>query len=690
MNDAAMIADPGQSNPTSGDTPGVSAPDIVSDLSLAPDHRAYLNSAAITDAILDAAGVISLAPGTPGGGIAFPWHDGNGQRAYQFRPDTPPADGPKYIWPKDKSTFLWKLRDPGDGPVVFVEGTKQALAVASWAPTDFAVYGMAGCWGWSKAQLGFAYGRVVYVLLDGDAATNLDVYTAGETLAERLNVEGAADVLFARLPVTGKDGADDYLASLDPDQRTERLSTLVQRAEPKPAKRRPAGKRAKTDFHAPDGSLLAEKLAFAIMDDTPALISLEGQPAFYADGVYVARKDGLASRMVHHLGDAHRSGQVETVRQVLTAHLDHMGRVETELSAEPIICVNNGMLDLRTGQLSPHGPEWMATHKVLCDYDPDCPTPVYDQWCRDVGISDQLEALEELTATLLDRTRYPTRAMFLYGPSRSGKGTWSRLMKAIVGQRFCSALSLHDLSDDKFASANLYGKLLNVGADLSADEVKDTSKFLQATGEDLVHANRKYGSEFDFMNTALFVFIANAVPPINNASKAFINRVVPFEFAVTFEDHVDDRWEAAMVGQELPGILAKWVAAWQRAKARGRLADAKPEVMAHFVQATDQVAQWAAECLTVYAGQLAEANNLGADQVLFPERFATTGRDAYLSYKRWAEENGRGVIGKQAFLARIRNVAGVREVRTGPNKAKALNVRIAGIGDGPQLLAINP
>ncbi len=202
---------------------------------LTQEHRAYLNGAAITDETLEAAGVHS----TPNG-IAFPYRDGD-REVLNLRPDNPGEGSPKYVWPKDTPLLFNVLRDSGRGPVLVVEGTKQALAVASWAPPEYAVYGMNGCWGWSKCVLDVFEDRKVFIVLDGDAAESSDVYTAGSRFSEALALEDA-EVAFVRLPVQGKEGADDWLASLSEDRRTSRLAKLITRAKPKPADRKPAQK----------------------------------------------------------------------------------------------------------------------------------------------------------------------------------------------------------------------------------------------------------------------------------------------------------------------------------------------------------------------------------------------------------------------------------------------------------------
>ena len=214
-----------------------------------------------------------------------------------------------------------------------------------------------------------------------------------------------------------------------------------------------------------------------------------------------------------------------------------------------------------------------------------------------------------------------------------------------------------------------------MAADLSADEVSDTGTFKMATGEDPVNANRKYGAQFVFTNRALFAFSANEFPPVNDNSRAYLNRVKPFSFPVSFEGRENPRIEAAMVANELPGILAKWTAAWQRITERGGYQPTNADVQAKFEQASDQVAAWASEHLTVYAGQLATDVGIDPDAATFPDKFTTQGRPLYRAYRSWCEQTGHKPLAERRFLERVRTkLAGVRDVRRSSDRNAALNV----------------
>jgi DNA polymerase family A/Domain of unknown function (DUF3854) len=205
-------------------------------------HRAYLNEHAVRDEVIASQGIRS-----DGDSIVFTWREDD-RVTEQRRPW--PGDAGVYYWEPGQKLHLNILRDPGPGaPVLLTEGTKQSLAVASWAPAEYAVYGMPGCYGWvTKGELDlhrFA-GRQVLIMLDADAADNLDVYEAGERLAHELSMEEPPAVAsFVPSPAWGKDGIDDYLGRLAAGRRADRLAKLLTVTQARPADRKPTRRPAR-------------------------------------------------------------------------------------------------------------------------------------------------------------------------------------------------------------------------------------------------------------------------------------------------------------------------------------------------------------------------------------------------------------------------------------------------------------
>lgn len=106
----------------------------------------------------------------------------------------------------------------------------------------------------------------------------------------------------------------------------------------------------------------------------------------------------------------------------------------------------------------------------------------------------------------------------------------------LVGPRAVSGMKLQDLESDQFALADLYGKRINIDADVSDEYVPSVSNLKRLTGRDPLQANLKYGKRFTFINQALPVFSGNTLPTVGERSRAFMARVVPVSFHIPVKD----------------------------------------------------------------------------------------------------------------------------------------------------------
>lgn len=184
--------------------------------------------------------------------ILFPWVSEEGRTEYQLRPDNPTDDTRgrprKYVFRTGMQPVLWAVRPvPGAKKMIFVEGTKQCLSAAFYAPPDIAVFGISGCRSWQQGgtpipDLTTVDGCEVVVILDTDAATNPEVYDAGADLARVLDMEGATSVTFTRMFGNGKAGLDDILGSRPAGKRADYLARIIASAKAKPADAKPRRK----------------------------------------------------------------------------------------------------------------------------------------------------------------------------------------------------------------------------------------------------------------------------------------------------------------------------------------------------------------------------------------------------------------------------------------------------------------
>jgi len=694
------------------------------DLPLTAEHAELLALHAVTPTIARSAGLYSVTDveHLPGGfecygeaavpSIVFPWREPDGREVLQLRPDVPvEVDGEerKYLFLTGGAAQLGEFRPlPPPKKMLIVEGTKQALAAAAYAPPDVAVYGIPGCQSWMSEgvpthHLAEAAERHVVILLDADAATNPEVYQAGVRLASACMSEGALSVEFVRLPGGKKAGLDDILGTRAADRRTDYLSRLILAADGKPAATKPKASRQKGAFFGDDG-LLVRTLADAVRADFPVALARDQTIAVYQDGVYRVSKSRYSGVVGQLLGEDFRPYHRSAVEEFEVGRLTLEGRVLPERLGDPVLNLANGLLDLHTGKLRAHNPEVLSGTQLAIKWDPDATCPTYDAWALDM-IPDQIEDLEEVTSTMLDPSSTPPKAAFLYGPSRSGKSTFIRLAEAMVGPEMCSGVTLQQLATDRFAAANVYSKMLNAAADVPASHIDDISAFKMLTGQDLIQANRKYGQQFTYVNQALFMFSGNELPTVAEASRAYLERIKPFKFGHSFAGSEDPSIEARMM-TELPGILVRWVSAFQRLRGRGGYVPTLPEVAEEFETQSNRVRMWVSEEMEIVTdfptesedsdgsegspGSFAEApGSFAGLRAVFPGAELPAGlgtsKDQLRKwFDRWAASTGQGSMGRKLFNGHLTSIDGVVEVRILPNRTRGVNViRHRGDDEGP-------
>jgi P4 family phage/plasmid primase-like protien len=424
-------------------------------------------------------------------------------------------------------------------------------------------------------------------------------------------------------------------------------------------------------FFDPDTGLRVDLLIRDVLNAAPAALTPEGRIAIYAGGVYRVDGERFNVEVSARLRNRFRQTHLKNAEIYARARLYAAGKELPVHSPFPMVNVANGMVDLLTGELKDWSPDYKSMMQLPVSWNPEAVCPRYEAWVEAVGIAGVIEDLEEVCSTMLDPSRTPAKAAFLFGPSRSGKSTYLRIMAAIAGVINTSAVTLHQLSENRFAAANIYGKILNSAADLSDAHVQDLSVFKMMTGEDPIHGDRKYGNQFVFTNRALFMFSANTLPTVSEDSRAYAERVKPFRFDRSFAGHEDPEIETAIM-QELPGVLRRLVAAWQRRTGRGHYLPTAQDVQQDFDTKSNRVYEWFTEECTLWP--LAETAT--AEEPKVPVGQASSKKDLAHKFNAWASENEMSRLGPKKIIERLTCIDGVREVRFGDDKRRGLNVTV--------------
>ena len=161
---------------------------------------------------------------------------------------------------------------------------------------------------------------------------------------------------------------------------------------------------------------------------------------------------------------------------------------------EQFINVANGLLDWRTMTLYAHDPGVLSTVQLGTWYDPAATCPAFDTWLAELVPPDCIELMWELTAYLCYSGNPLHAAVMLTGDGRNGKGTYLRVVKALLGPANVTAVSLADLVTSRWAKATLFGKIANIAGDIDATYLESTATLKAITGGNLVRPNSRTGT----------------------------------------------------------------------------------------------------------------------------------------------------------------------------------------------------
>ena len=402
-------------------------------------------------------------------------------------------------------------------------------------------------------------------------------------------------------------------------------------------------------FFSRDG-LLAQTAGDAVLEFGPLAMGIDGKLWAYEDGVYRPGEDEVRRRFVALFAERVRHTHYTNV------HLQLTSRGLPEISCGPIeefINFANGLLDWRAGRLLEHDPAVLSTVQLPGRYRPGATCPATEAWMATVLPADCLGSfIWELIGYLMLSGNPLHKAVMFDGTGRNGKGTMLRLIEMVLGTINVASVPLQSLSDNRFAAADLFGKVANIAGDLDARRVDDTSIFKMITGADMIRAERKYGQPFSFTCWAVPVFSANKIPASADPSEGYLRRwlVVPFPNRLTDTDIAGFDERALHTTAELEGVVARSIEGLRRLMERGRF-DYPPSVLA----AADS-----------FAAEVDHVRSYLADRcVAAPEEW--TPRTAlFENYKEWGLDEGRDhLLTASAFYDRLAGIGYRPAVRRG-------------------------
>ncbi len=337
------------------------------------------------------------------------------------------------------------------------------------------------------------------------------------------------------------------------------------------------------DWEPEDGKKKKKKKALTA-DDLAEMIGRLVRPRtdpggsiwYYDDGVYhrpampwpvwqAAKRLGI---------DRGLAGQ--RLRDVLTRYGGRRPTVNTG-APMPYLNCRNGLISLSSiyagaPELIPHTADLPSITQHPFSFNAAAGCPALDAWLAERADPDVIALIWEVIGQCLNPEISPKRAIYLLGPTNTGKSTLQAVITAILGALHVARVYPAQLSE-RFVPAQLVGKSANIVAEVGTiGNAQATLLFKAITGGDPIPVERKNKHPYDSLITAVWIMAGNNYPTTGDKTDAFFERmrIVSFDRPITGRlTPPADTLAALTTDDELAGAANRALAGLAASTARG-------------------------------------------------------------------------------------------------------------------------
>jgi P4 family phage/plasmid primase-like protien len=432
------------------------------------------------------------------------------------------------------------------------EGIKKADALASRGCCVIALMGVYN-WRHKLATLGDwedvpLKGREVVLCFDSDAQKNLNVARAMVRLARWCASKGARRVLFLVVPSevngTAVKGADDYFAAGGTLEALEAAATS----------REPNTESAPEDTFT--DARLAETIADEVLADRflwcKALGWLTWTGQRWAEATEETVREAVRQFAIRRFGEVANAGNVSQavvkgwsgmlgagrLRAVLDLAKGIVERSADLFDAEPdLLNTPTGVVDLRTGQLSPHDPDLLMTKITQGAYRPGFTHPDWDQALSALPAAVCYWFQERIGQAVTGHPTPDGLIPIMNGGGENGKsvlGTDGVLPAVGDYGAPVSPKLISDRHEHSTERADLRGQRLLIAEELTEDRALNVTAIKQISDVGQIKARKVHRDNVTFAASHSLFVTSNYVPVVSETDHGTWRRLALVVFPYRF------------------------------------------------------------------------------------------------------------------------------------------------------------
>jgi putative DNA primase/helicase len=317
-----------------------------------------------------------------------------------------------------------------------------------------------------------------------------------------------------------------------------------------------------------------------------------------------------------------------------------------------LLNVQNGTIDVLTGEFREHRQEEMITKIANVEYDPQADCPLWKQFIREImNFKPELINFLQTAAGWAMTGNIEEQTMFiLYGSGANGKTTFLNTILYLLGDYGLATPTETFMKKSGDQNTNDIARLRGTrfvttteteqGRRLSEPLIK------KITGNDQMTARFLYGEYFNFTPTFKIFMATNHKPVIKGTDHGIWRRIKLIPFTTRIEEEKQDKNLEMKLKAEASGIL-NWIL---EGTARWRKEGLKAP--AAILNATDE-----------YRAEMDVIGNFLKERCVQKKEGSIRIRELYKAYAEWCDDNKEHAVSERFFTMRLKEM-GFEQTRT--------------------------
>lgn len=261
------------------------------------------------------------------------------------------------------------------------------------------------------------------------------------------------------------------------------------------------------------------------------IVKIEKRLYMYQEGSYVSCEDALGAIIVNLIPNLSMNKKREVKDYVKDKCRD------MQEAPEQIICVKNGLLNIKTLEFKSHDPEIVTRNKINLNYYEQESNNDIDAIMDNLAVHDKevITLLYEMIGYCLYRGMPFQKVFILVGNGANGKSTLLNMVTKLLGEENVSHVDLKEIVTNRFGKSELYGKLANIADDCSGNYLEDISAMKRITGESYTSIEFKNQNSFSTKINTKTILSYNTIPRMNDTTDGLSRRLVIIPLNAVFK-----------------------------------------------------------------------------------------------------------------------------------------------------------